>query len=155
MSRCRSMRTRKSGGRQQGFVFSIDATLSAFLLIMVLATTVLLSVQATGDPYEKLQVVRTGKDALVILDRQGVLSDGNATDVEAALNATLPRGVGAHISISTYYYANGTFNLLSIGEYGDGVPAGKSVYGASRNFVGMRNGQAANYSSARMLIWQK
>ena len=138
-----------------GFVFSIDATLSAFLLVMVLATTVLLSVQATGDPYEKLQVARAGKDALVILDRQNALSSGNSTTVETALNAMLPSGVGAHISVSTYYYANGTFNLLNMEEYGEGVPEGKSTYGASRNFVGMRDGQVANYLSARMWIWQK
>lgn len=148
-----SRRIQRQGGR--GFVFSIDATLSAFLLMMVLATTVLLSVQATGDPYEKLQVARAGKDALVVLDRQGILSSGNATVVETALNATLPKGVGAHISVSTYYYANGTFNLLNIGEYGEEVPEGKSIYGASRNFVGMQNGQVADYSSARMWIWQK
>ena len=154
MSRCKSMRI-SARGRHRGFVFSIDATLSAFLLILVLATTVLLSVQATGDPYEKLQVVRTGKDALLVLDRQSLLSSGNATRVGIALNATLPRGVGAHISVSTYYYANGTFNLLSMDEYGEAVPEGKSVYGASRNFVGIRNGQVANYSSARMWIWQK
>ena len=154
MSRCRSM---KISGRtmQRGFVFSIDATLSAFLLMLVLATTVLLSVQATGDPYEKLQVVRAGKDALVVLDRQGLLSSGNATMVEAALNATLPKGIGAHISISTYQYANGTFGILDMDEYGESVPEGKSIYGASRNFVGIGNGQAANYSSARMWIWQK
>ena len=144
-----------NGYLRKGFVFSIDATLSAFLLIMILATTVILSVQATGDPYEKLQVVRTGKDALVMLDRQNILSTGNATQVETVLNATLPKGVGAHISVSTYYYTNGTFNLLNMDEYGDGIPEGKSVYGASRNFVGMRSGQVANYLSARMLIWQK
>ena len=148
------MKIRRCAG-QRGFVFSIDATLSAFLLILVLATTVILSVQATGDPYEKLQVVRTGKDALVMLDRQGILSSGNATIVEAALNATLPKGVGAHISVSTYYYDNGTFGILDVDEYGEGVPEGKSLYGASRNFVGMRNNQVANYSSARMWIWQK
>jgi hypothetical protein len=140
---------------QKGFMFSIDATLSAFLLVMVLATTVLLSVQATGDPYEKLQVIREGKDALVVLDRQGILSSGNATLVDAALNATLPPGVGAHISVSVYYYANGSFNLQNIEEYGEGVPEGKSMYGASRNFVGMRGGQVVNYSSARMWIWQE
>jgi hypothetical protein len=148
------MKTEKRMGRS-GFVFSIDATLSAFLLVMVLATTVLLSAQATGDPYEKLQVIRTGKDALVMLDRQGLLSSGNATIVETALNGTLPRGVGAHISVSTYYHANGTFNLLNMEEYGESIPEGKNVYGASRNFVGMRNGQVANYSTARMWIWQK
>jgi hypothetical protein len=138
-----------------GFVFSIDATLSAFLLVMILATTMLLSIQATGDPYEKLQVARTGKDVLVMLDRQNILSSGNGTLVEAALNATLPRSVGAHISVSTYYYSNGTFNILNVNEYGEGVPDEKSTYGASRIFVGMKNGQIANYSSARMWIWQK
>ena len=143
------------GGQHRGFVFSIDATLSAFLLVLVLATTVILSVQATGDPYEKLQVIRTGKDTLVALDRQNILSAGNATRVEIALNATLPKGVGAHMIVSTYYYANGTFNLLGMNEYGESVPEGKSIYGASRNFVAMRNGQVANYSSARMWIWQK
>jgi len=151
------MKIRNCSGsrRHRGFVFSIDATLSAFLLVMVLATTVLLSVQATGDPYEKLQVVRTGKDALVMLDRQNILSSGNATMVETALNATLPKGIGAHISVSTYYYVNGTFNLLNMNEYGEGVPEGKNTYGASRNFVGMKNGQVAEYLSARMWIWQK
>ena len=41
---------------------------------------------------------------------------GNETDVETALNATLPKGVGAHVSVSIYYYANGTFNLLNMNE---------------------------------------
>jgi len=138
-----------------GFVFSIDATLSAFLLVMVLATTTLLSVQATGDPYEKLQVIRAGKDALVVLDRENLLSSGNATAVETAINATLPKGMGAHISVSTYHYSNGTFNLINMDDYGESVPEEKNIYGASRNFVVMGNGQVANYSSARMWIWQK
>jgi len=133
----------------------MDAALSAFLLVLVLATTVLLSAQAAGDPYEKLQVARIGKDAMVMLDRQGMLSSENATMVGAALNATLPKGIGAHMSISTYAYANGTFNLVNIDEYGEEIPGGKNTYGASRNFVGMKNGQVANYSSARMWIWQE
>jgi len=139
----------------QGFVFSIDATLSAFLLVLILATTVLLSAQATGDPYGDLQIARSGKDVLLALDRQGMLGVGNATAIGSALNATLPQGLSAHLSVSTYYYANGTFNLLGMAEYGDATPEGKSIWGASRNFVGLRNGQVANYSTARMWIWQE
>ncbi|MFA6907344.1 MAG: hypothetical protein WC263_00795, partial [Candidatus Micrarchaeia archaeon] len=107
------MRTKVRNGAR-GFVFSMDAALSAFLLVLVLATTVLLSAQAAGDPYEKLQVARIGKDAMVMLDRQGMLSSENATMVGAALNATLPKGIGAHMSISTYASANRTFNLVNI-----------------------------------------
>lgn len=140
---------------KQGFVFSVDATFAAFLLAIMLAVTVFLSAQAANSAYGKLQTVRMGKDTLIVMDKQGILSSGNGTRIEAALNSTLPRGIGAHVSVLTYYYANGTFNLLNVSEFGDAVPDRADRYGVARDFVGVGSGQVLNYSTARMQIWQK
>ena len=140
---------------KQGFVFSIDATFAVFLLAIMLAVTVFLSSQAAVDAYGKLQVVRMGKDTLTVMDKRGILSSGDRVQIEAALNSTLPIGIGAHISILSYYYTNGSFNLQNVSEFGDSAPENTNVYGVARDFVEMDNGQVANYSTARMQIWQK
>lgn len=139
----------------RGFIFSIDAALAVFLFALLLFTSAFLSAQASSDAYGKLQVVHAGKDALAIADKQGALSSGNATIIEGALLRLLPPNIGMHVGVSTYYYYNGTFGLLNTSEYGEEIPGNITVYGASREFVAMRNGQVSNYSVARMSIWQK
>lgn len=140
-----------------GFVFTIDATLALCLLIIILASAVFLSIQAAEDPYGKLQVARLGKDVLVAVERQGVLASGNSTLIGSTMASTLPSSIGTHLEISTYYYsgAGGSFNFINATEYGEEIPENRTTHGARWDFVSMRNGQVANYSIARMWIWQK
>jgi hypothetical protein len=44
---------------------------------------------------------------------RGVWQRGNVTEITGELNSTLPRELGAIVSIYTYYYDNGSFNLLN------------------------------------------
>lgn len=140
---------------KKGFVFTIDATLALMLLVLTLVTVSFLSIQAEDNPYARLQVVRAGKDALNVLERQGVLGSGNATLIDDTLNYTLPSGIGAHVQVSTYIYDTGAFNLVNVSDYGLSAPNNSSVYGARLDFVGIENGVVTNYSIARMTIWQR
>ena len=92
---------------------------------------------------------------LNVLSRQGILEAGSKTDIEAALNTTLPPNMDAHLQVYNYYYETGAFSLLGINDYGDTAPNNSSTYGARLDFVGMKNGVVTNYSIARMTIWQK
>ena len=141
--------------KKRAFVFTIDATLALMLLVLTLITVSFLSIQAEDNPDARLQVVRAGKDALAVLEKQGVLGSGNATLVDDTLNYTLPSGVGAHVQGSTYIYDTGAFNLVNVSEYGLTAPNNSSVYGARLDFVGIENGVVTNYSIARMTIWQR
>ena len=138
-----------------GFVFSIDATLSAFLMVLMVSTVLFLSVQADDDPYAEVQMVRVGKDVLSAMDRQGTLASGNASLIGSTLAAALPSHLGANLNIETYRYENSTFSLINTLGMGGEVPANISTYGVRRDFVSMKNGMAANYSKVRMTIWQK
>ena len=144
-----------SNGNGRGFVFSIDATLALFLLVLTLVTVSFLSVQAEDNPYVRVQVARAGKDALYLLERQGVLATGDRGAIDNELNRTLPSGVGAHLQVSTYYYDSGEFNMVNISDYGLTAPNNSSTFGARLDFVSVRNGIVTNYSIARMTIWQK
>lgn len=140
---------------RQGFVFSIDATLAVFLVVISLAAITFLSYQAESDPYGRLQVARAGKDAMAVLDYRGVLAGGNTSRIESDLNSTLPSSVGMQVELSTYYYDNGSFFLLGSSLVGPDPPGNITTYGARRDFVTTKNGVIANYTVARMKIWQK
>jgi hypothetical protein len=144
--------------KKTGFVFTIDATLALSLLLIILATTVFLSIQAAEDPYGKLQVARTGKDMLAVMDSQGALSSGNNTTIQSAMDSMLPGGLGAHLQVSSYYYSSGSnsFNYINeTAEYGENIPENRTTHGARWDFVSLKNGQITNYSIARMWIWQR
>jgi len=142
-------------GNGKGFVYTIDATLGLFLMVLMLATVVFLSIQAEDDPIARVQVVRQGKDALAVMDETGVLATFDQQEISGALNSTLPRSIGAHLQVSTYYYDNGQFNLIAIQDFGEMVPGNTTTYGARRDFVSSRNRQVTNYSVVRMTLWQK
>jgi len=141
--------------RHRAFIFSIDATLAVFVLVATLIAMAYLSAQAEADPFVKVQTVRTAKDALYVLERQGTLETANRTLIESALSSALPGNIGARLEIETYYYDSGAFYLSNISEYGDALPSDQALYGARQDFVAMKNGQITNYSIARMTIWQK
>ncbi|MCX6773236.1 MAG: hypothetical protein NTV88_05740 [Candidatus Micrarchaeota archaeon] len=145
-----------AGGRHmRGFVFTIDATLALFLLVLSVVVVSFLSLQAEDAPYVRLGIARVGKDTLNVLDRQGIIEAGSTPQIEAALNGTLPSNVGAHLQVSTYYYESGSFSLLGMKDYGPLPSNNSSTYGARLDFVGMKNSVVANYSIVRMTIWQK
>ncbi len=141
--------------RTKGFVFTIDATLALFLMVLVLITIIFLSAQADESPYVNLHMLRIGKDTLSVMDKQGILTSGNVSLMNSSLNSTLQRSIGAHVEISTYYYDEGGFNFMSITQFGSNIPANASIYVTSRDFVAMSNGRISNYSIARMTLWQK
>ena len=145
-----------------GFVFSIDATMAGFLMILMLAVAAFLSAQADESPYSSLQIARAGNDALAMMAASKVLYSNNSTIIGEAINSTnstdsmLPKSLGAHLEISTYYYDSGNFIHANTTPFGESVPANAtSVYLARRDFVSSKNGMAATYSIARMLVWQK
>ncbi len=143
------------GWKGRGFIYSIDATLALFLMVLTLATVVFLSAQADDDPISRVQVVRLAKDALAVMDEQGTLGSFNSAEIGAALNSTLPGSIGAHVQVSTYYYDTGSFSLLAVQEFGEALPQNTTTWGVRRDFVSIRNRQITNYSIARMTIWQK
>src|SRR3989344_6116883 len=140
---------------RRGFVFTIDATLALFLLVLTLIAVSFLSIQAEDDPYARLQAVRAAKDTLAVMEQQGILASAKQPLINGTLNSTLPKGGGAHMEISTYTYDSGAFNLVKVSDYGLYAPNNSSAYGARLDFVGMRNAVVTNYSIARMVIWQK
>lgn len=148
----------QTGNRQSaeaGFVFSIDATLAVFLMILMLEATVFLSMQADEDPYGGLMASRAGNDALFAMAQSNALSSANNSTIEAAMDSMLPENIGASLEISTYYYDRGNFTHANTTAYGESQPANTTVYSARRDFVASKNGMAATYSIARMLVWQK
>jgi len=153
------MRTEKYGvnasRHRRGYVFSLDATLALFLMVIIVAAAGFFSSQADLDPYGRLQLARIGHDALVVMDSQGVLEDGNATAINQTLNFTLPQGVGGQLQIDTYYFADGSFNLINSTQFGEGAPEGVYVIVMRHDFASVKNRQMTNYSIARLRIWQK
>ncbi len=144
----------KTTGRP-GFIYSIDATLGVFLMVLVLATVIFLSGQADEDPIAQVQVVRLGKDVLASMDDLGILATLDPALIGSTLNSTLPSSIGAHLQISTYYYDSGSFNLVSIQDFGEPTPQNITIYGARRDFLAVRNRLVSNYSIARISLWQK
>lgn len=156
MSGCSFMgEGKKSVGNWRGFIYSIDATLALFLMVLTLATVVFLSSQADDDPIARVQVIRLAKDALAVMDNQGTLSSFDSAEIGAALNSTLPSSIGAHLEVSTYYYDIGSFNLIAVQEFGEAVPQNTTTWGARRDFISLSNRYLTNYSIARMTVWQK
>jgi hypothetical protein len=140
---------------RRGFIYTIDATLALFLMVLTLAVVVFLSAQADEDPIGRVQIVRLGKDALAVMDDTGVLGTFDPLAIGLAFNSSLPKSLGAHLQVSTYYYDNGAFNLIAVQDFGGTVPGDTTTYGMRRDFVSMRNRQITNYSVARMTLWQK
>lgn len=138
----------------RGFVFTLDAAFGIFLMVAVLLTISFLSAQADTDSLSQLQLSRVGKDMLFLLDKGGDLQTFNATIVDSTLNSTLPRNLRMHIRVETYYFDDGRFSFYNFSDYGDAVPANRTIFGARRDFVAMNGRQVSNYSIARASIWQ-
>ena len=143
-----------TGKASKGFIFSIDATLGLFVLVLFLVSIVFLSAQADLDPYAKLQMTRIGNDALLALDRSGIMLSGNRTLIDGALESVLPDNMGARLQISTHYYDSGAFVLANVSEYGGSPPNGSPIYSTRMDFVALKNSQVVNYSIARLDAWQ-
>ena len=148
-SGCKSMTKRGN----KGFIFSLDATMAVFMLVFVLLATGFMLEQSSTDSLSQLQSTRVGKDALAVLDKEGDLQSFNGTQIGAKLATILPVGNSMHLRVETYYYDNGSFFFTSQNDFGPDVPSGITVYGARRDFVGMKNNQVSNYSIARAYIW--
>ena len=139
---------------RQGFIYTIDAALAIFVLMLALSAALLLSSQGEVDPYGKMHLLLVSKDALAAMDSQGILQSGDKAQIEAALNRTLPGNIGAQLEINTSSL-NGTFNQTGEAYYGGSAPGNATTSGARYDFVTMQNGQVANYSIVRMTVWQK
>jgi hypothetical protein len=139
----------------KGYVYSIDATLAVFLIMLAAAVAVMLSTQGSESQYGKAQISLAAKDALLAMDYHGALSRGDASEIGFELNRSLPSGVAASLEITTYYYDNGTFNYINQSIYGDPLLDNVTTWGSEYDFVTMANGKVANYSVARMTAWQK
>ena len=137
----------------KGFVFSIDAALAAFLLMLVLITITFLSTQADRDALGGVQMSRVGKDALYALDRQGNLQTFDNATISASLLGILQENLQMRILVQTYYHDNGSFFLYAENEYGEPLPNGTAIYGARRDFLAIKGKQVSNYSIARAYIW--
>ncbi|MFA5105979.1 MAG: hypothetical protein WC506_03395 [Candidatus Micrarchaeia archaeon] len=141
--------------RLKGFVFTLDATLGVFLMVLALLAITLISSQAESDPYASINALRQSHDMLAVLDAQGYLSQSNCTAIGGYLNQTLPKGMGGAVQIDTYYKDIGGFAFLSSVACGAAVPQNKSVYSVEYGLANMKNGRASNYSIARMQSWQE
>ncbi len=141
--------------KNKGFIFSIDAAVALFVMVLALVTVSYFSYQAEKSPYIKLQLERTAYDVLMVLDARGLLQSANASLIGEGLNESLPSNADAHLTISTYYKDTGGFNLMEISDYGSEIPSGRDVYEVEYSFVGMGESRASNYSVARMSIWER
>ena len=141
----------------KGFIYNLDATLAVFIFIFILMASTFLSIRASEDPYGPLQTVLVAKDVVSVMDKQGVLSSFNQTLIESTLVSALPRNIGVHLQVGTYVYNDtlANFTLLGTNEFGDAIPFNGTIYGARRDFISIQGGQVANYSIARLSIWQK
>jgi hypothetical protein len=138
-----------------GFVFSIDATLAVFIMILAVVVAVLLVSQGAGDPYGGTQASLVAKDTLFALDYQGMLSSQNSTAITAALSSALPSNIGAQLYITTYAYNGTAFVQSGAVIAGQTAPYNSTTYGSQYDFVSMYNGTVQNYSVARMTVWQQ
>ncbi|MCX8195285.1 MAG: hypothetical protein N3G22_04240 [Candidatus Micrarchaeota archaeon] len=141
--------------RYRAFFFTIDATLSLFLLIAAMVVAAYLAIQGEEDLHLQVQTIRAARDVLFFLDREGVLESADDGLIEASLDAALPANMGARMFIETYYYDNGYFYSIDMSEYGDEIPAEKTLYWLRHAFVSVKNKQVTNYSVVRMVVWQK
>ncbi len=141
-------------GKMRGFVFSIDATMGMFLILVMLATALFLSLQAQDDPYGKLQMSRIARDAMNSMDERGILG-GNFTVINNSLNATIPQSLGANLLVDAYYYDNGSTVYINSTQYGLAVPSDEDTYSIRHEFATVQNGLMINYSIARLTIWQQ
>lgn len=148
-------RAARAQGGGRGYVYSMDSMLAILLLVVVTGTVAFLSAQADIDPYAKLQLGRASHDTLVALERQGTLAGLNATAINASLNTTLPDNVGARLRVDSYYYANGTFNLVNSTYFGQERPNGTTVYGLGHQFVEVQNRQLTRYNDAYLEVWRR
>jgi hypothetical protein len=136
-----------------GFVYTLDATLAIFLLVFVLMSTMFMLEQSESDSLSQVQLSRAGKDALAIMDKQGVLQSFNGTLINESIALLMPTGTKMRLRIDTYYYDNNTFHFISEQDFGSGITINTTVYGARRDFVNIKNQQVTNYSIARASIW--
>jgi len=72
------MTNEKNSAGRRGFIFTIDATLALFLLVLTLVSVTFLASQAEDSPYASLHIVRSAKDVLIVLEKQGTLAAGNS-----------------------------------------------------------------------------
>ncbi|HQT44715.1 MAG TPA: hypothetical protein PLO51_01950, partial [Candidatus Micrarchaeota archaeon] len=72
---------------RKGFVFTLDATLGGFLLILALLSITVLSIQSEDDPFAKVNTVRQAHDMLAVMDAQGILASGNCTNITSYINS--------------------------------------------------------------------
>ena len=141
--------------KNKGFIFSLDATLALFVFVFVLLTINYFAYQSEKSSYVKIQLERVGTDLGRVLDENGTLQNGNESEINLFLEAVLPANYLARISVETYYREPQGFNLIEIREYGSAPPQNASVYGVRHDFVGITNGKLANYSIARISVWEK
>ncbi len=141
--------------RRKGFVFTLDATLGIFLMVLALMAIAIMSIQSEADPYATINSLRQAHDMLAVLDAQGMLAQANCSAITAYINSTVPLGTGASLEIDTYYKDVAGFAFLSTQTCGDGPPQNTSTYAVEYGFANMKNGRTTNYSIARMYTWQE
>ncbi len=140
--------------RRKGFIFTLDATLGLFLMILALMAITLLALQSEDDPFVKIHSLRQAHDRLAVLDAQGMLDSANCTAIGKYMNQSLAKGENVGLQIDTFYKDVGGFAFLANQTCGQDPPQNISTYWTEYGFVRMKNGRAANYSVARMYTWQ-
>jgi hypothetical protein len=137
----------------RGSLFSIDAVAAILLFISILLTINYMSEQAMESPFARLQAVRLGHDLASVLDKSGALASNDQAVIEFNMNRSIPGNLEAHISTETYYKENGTFNLLTVSDYGAPIPRNSTLYITSYEYVGISNSKLNNYSIAKVVVW--
>lgn len=140
----------------KGFVFSMDAILAIIILILFLLTFAFFSARSLDDPYTLLVLEKQAEDALLVLDKTGVMETLDPIKIEESLNETLIPSRSWNMRMDIYNHSS-EMEHLGIFSFGDDYTDVDTVVPAERIFVVYYvNGTEKSvryYGIARLRIW--
>lgn len=136
-------------GRNKGFIFSLDASIAAFVAFILIIVSVYYVGLASEETLSRLQLVRIGSDVLAVLDYKETLDTLDKIRIQDEMKTLMPPGYKMRIMI------NGTFPQESlVAESTTEPPEEKFLMGGKRTFV-IYNETKEYFATADFLIWLK
>jgi len=141
----------------RGFVFSLDALFSVFVLVVLLSSFSFLSARSLPQSLPQVDLQTKTNDLVVLLDKLGYISGMDSTNISNYINTTIASNLGWNATIEYYDHTggvNGSFVLnqtLSLGEN----PNSDHLASATRIFVVQENFTVIHYGNILMTMWFK
>ncbi|MFH0798257.1 MAG: hypothetical protein V1906_02485 [Candidatus Woesearchaeota archaeon] len=134
---------------KKGQIFSIDMMLAIVVVMIVIGSSAYFFTNTEEDFMNYLQMVKTGDDITVILEKDGTIDRLSSGEIRAELNAMLPVNYEMRLRINTTLYPEPI-----IIETESQMKEGSFIATGKRFFV-FKHDNAMHAGSIQYEVWPK